>query len=101
MPTSTMPRPAGVNGTAVRSEATRATKKAPLMPSEMSKPRASTTKSSRSASVVQMRPVRTRHQRHLAPVDREDADLEAIVERDDATPAGAADGRGGGRSCAA
>ena len=35
MPTSTMPRPAGVSGTAVSSEAMSATKKAPLRPSWM------------------------------------------------------------------
>ena len=32
MPASTMPRPAGVNGTAVSSEPVSATKNAPLMP---------------------------------------------------------------------
>ena len=40
---STMPRPAGVNGTAVSSDAIRATKKAPLMPRWTSKPSARTT----------------------------------------------------------
>ena len=56
-PTSTRPRPAGVNGTAVSSEAISATKNAPLMPMWMSKPSAWMTKYRRIASVAQIRTV--------------------------------------------
>ena len=59
MPASTMPRPPGVSGTAVSSEAERATNMAPLRPRLRSvKPSAWMTKKSRSASVIQISTVR-------------------------------------------
>ena len=101
MPASTMPRPAGVKGTAVSSEATRATKKAPLMPSEMSKPEGIHDEEQPQRL---RRPDEHREQadeRQLCAVDREDALLEAIVEPDDARGQGQAMDEPRGRSCAA
>ena len=60
MPASTKPIPAGVNGKAVSNEPVSATKNAPLIPRCTSlKPNAPTTSSRRTASVVQINPVRT------------------------------------------
>ena len=55
IPASTMPRPAGLSGTAVSSEPMRATNTAPEMPSSTSgNPNALTTKNRRIASVIQI-----------------------------------------------
>ncbi len=84
MPASTMPRPAGVNGTAVRSEPVRATKNAPLIPRcTPGNARAATTKYRRKPSVDQIRPVRnTRIGTWPRDDGREDAFLELVVQLD-------------------
>ena len=60
-PASTIPRPAGLSGTAVSSEPIRATNTAPDRPSDTSaKPSAWTTRNRRSASVIQIEPGQAR-----------------------------------------
>ena len=101
MPASTMPSPAGVNGTAVSSEATSATKKAPLMPSEMSKPEGVDDEEQAQGLGRPDEHGQQSDQRQLAPVDREDALLEAVVEPDDASRQGQPMDEALRRSCAA
>ena len=78
--------PAGVSGTAVRSEPDSATKNAPLIPRWTSgKPSASTTRKRRIASVAQISPVITTSLGSgREPDRREDALLEPVVQLEDA-----------------